>query len=130
MRVFCFDPRLLAESTWKAVDNTRDADGLLPCAVCDIIERQHSVRSHSAMSQGGHLVKPSGSRQTWAIMYRDTEGKLRWEGKFRTKSNAQTRLSEVLNEIDKGTYSRPSSLSFEQFAKEWPPTPWQYGSRL
>ncbi len=28
-------------------------------------------------------------------------------------------LSEVLNEIDKGTYSRPSSLSFEQFAKEW-----------
>ncbi len=52
-------------------------------------------------------------------MYRDTEGKLRWEGKFRTKSNAQTRLSEVLNEIDKGTYSRPSSLSFEQFAKEW-----------
>jgi len=71
------------------------------------------------MSQGGHLVKPTGSRKTWAIMYRDTEGKLRWEGKFRTKSNAQTRLSEVLNEIDKGTYSRPSSLSFEQFAKEW-----------
>jgi hypothetical protein len=56
------------------------------------------------MSQGGHLVKPTGSRKTWAIMYRDTEGKLRWEGKFRTKSNAQTRLSEVLNEIDKGTY--------------------------
>ena len=71
------------------------------------------------MSQGGHLVKPTGSRKTWAIMYRDTEGVLRWEGKFRTKSNAQTRLSEVLNEIDRGTYSRPSSLSFEQFAKEW-----------
>jgi integrase len=71
------------------------------------------------MSQGGHLVKPTGSRKTWAIMYRDTEGKLRWEGKFRTKGNAQTRLSEVLNEVDKGTYSRPSSLSFEQFAKEW-----------
>jgi hypothetical protein len=52
-------------------------------------------------------------------MYRDTEGVLRWEGKFRTKSNAQTRLSEVLTEIHKGTYSRPSSLSFEQFAKEW-----------
>src|ERR1700730_4522683 len=69
------------------------------------------------MSQGGHLVKPTGSRKTWAIMYRDTEGKLRWEGKFRTKRNAQARLSEVLNEIDKGTYSRPSSLSFEQFAR-------------
>jgi len=71
------------------------------------------------MSQGGHLVKPVGSRKTWAIMYRDTEGVLCWEGKFRTKSNAQTRLSEVLTEIHKGTYSRPSSLSFEQFAKEW-----------
>jgi hypothetical protein len=63
------------------------------------------------MSQGGHLVKRIGSRKTWAIMYRDTDVKLRWEGKFRTKSNAQTRLSEVLNEIDKVTYSRPSSLS-------------------
>jgi hypothetical protein len=52
-------------------------------------------------------------------MYRDTEGKLHWEGKFRTKSNAQARLSEVLNEIDRGTYTRPSSLSFEEFAKEW-----------
>jgi hypothetical protein len=52
-------------------------------------------------------------------MYRDTEGVLRWEGKFRTKSNAQTRLSEVLTEIHKGSYSRPSSLNFEQFAKEW-----------
>ncbi|HEY2122045.1 MAG TPA: hypothetical protein VGH07_00490 [Chthoniobacterales bacterium] len=71
------------------------------------------------MSQGGHLVKPVGSRKTWAIMYRDSEGVLRWEGKFRTKGNAQTRLSEVLTEIHKGTYSRPSSLSFEQFAKEW-----------
>jgi len=40
-------------------------------------------------------------------------------GKFRTKSNAQARLSEVLNEIDRGTYTRPSSLSFEEFAKEW-----------
>jgi hypothetical protein len=67
-------------------------------------------------------------------MCRDTEGMLRWEGKFRTKGNAQTRLSEALTEIDKGTYSRPSSLSFEQFAKEWrfkpPSTSWQYGGRL
>ena len=40
-------------------------------------------------------------------MYRDTEGGLRWEGKFRTKGNAQTRLSEVLIEIHKGTYLVP-----------------------
>jgi hypothetical protein len=52
-------------------------------------------------------------------MYRDSEGKLRWEGKFRTRSNAQARLSEVLNEIDRGPYTRPSSLSFEQFARDW-----------
>ena len=50
------------------------------------------------MSQGGHLVKPNGARRIWAIMYRDTEGKLRWEGKFRTKSYAQARLSEVLKD--------------------------------
>src|SRR5665213_4625139 len=116
VRVFHFSQRLQVESPWKAANNKRDADRLRRCAVCDIIERQRSVRSLSAMSQGGHLVKPTGSRKTWAIIYRDTEGKLRWEGKFRTKSHAQTRLSEVLNEIDKGTYSRPSSLSFEQFA--------------
>ena len=43
------------------------------------------------MSQGGHLVKPSGYRRTWAIMYRETEENLRWEGRFRTKNAAQAR---------------------------------------
>jgi hypothetical protein len=27
------------------------------------------------MSQGGHIVKPKGRRKTWAIMYRDPDGK-------------------------------------------------------
>jgi integrase len=71
------------------------------------------------MSQRGHIVRPFGARRTWAIMYRDDEGRLRWEGKFKIKSDAQHRLNEALGEIDRGTYTRPSSLTFEQFAKEW-----------
>jgi integrase len=52
-------------------------------------------------------------------MYRDGAGSLRWEGKFRSKTDAQRRLTSVLAEVDKGTYTRPSSLTFEQFSKEW-----------
>lgn len=52
-------------------------------------------------------------------MYRDWEGKLRWEGKFEVKSSAQRRLIEALGEVDKGVYARPSSVTFEQFAKDW-----------
>lgn len=71
------------------------------------------------MSQRGHLVKPTGARKTWAVMYRDGDGSLRWEGKFHSRTDAQRRLTSVLSEIDKGTYTRPSSLTFEQFSKEW-----------
>jgi integrase len=52
-------------------------------------------------------------------MYRDGDGNPRWEGKFRNRTDAQRRLNSVLGEIDKGTYTRPSSLTFEQFSKEW-----------
>jgi len=71
------------------------------------------------VSQRGHIVKPTGRRKTWAIMYRDGDGNLRWEGKFISRADAQRRLTSVLGEIDKGTYTRPSSLTSEQFAKEW-----------
>jgi integrase len=71
------------------------------------------------MSQRGHIVRPEGNRRTWAIMYRDLVGLLQWEGKFKTKSAAKSRLNEVLTQIDKGTYTRPSALSFERFAEEW-----------
>ena len=40
------------------------------------------------MSQRGHIVRPAGARRTWAIMYRDVDGALRWEGKFNTKTAA------------------------------------------
>ena len=52
-------------------------------------------------------------------MYRDLDGKLRWEGKFKIKCAAQRRLTEALREIDQGTYTRPSTITFEQFAKDW-----------
>jgi integrase len=73
----------------------------------------------SSMSQGGHIVKPTGKRRTYSIMYRDPEGRLRWQGKFTTKRNAQRRLNEVLGEIDKGIYNRPLSITFEQFSLDW-----------
>jgi integrase len=71
------------------------------------------------MSQGGHIVKPTGARKTWSIIYRDPAGIQRWEGKFKTRSAAQQRLNEVLGQIDKGTYARPSSVTFEKFAEDW-----------
>lgn len=71
------------------------------------------------MSQRGHIVRPTGHRRTWAIMYRDGDGNLRWEGKFGSRTEAQRRLTSVLGEIDKGTYTRPSSLTFEDFSREW-----------
>jgi len=54
-----------------------------------------------------------------AIMYRDGDTNMRWEGKFNSRTDAQRRATSVLAEIDKGTYTRPSSLKFEQFSKEW-----------
>src|SRR5690349_1530127 len=86
---------------------------------CVIIHHvAHRIRKQ-AVSQRGHPVKPTGARRTWAVMYRDGDGNLRWEGKFHSRTDAQRRLTSVLGEIDKGTYTRPSSLTFEQFSKEW-----------
>ena len=71
------------------------------------------------MSQGGHIVKPSGKRKTWALIYRDPAGVQQWEGKFKKRTEAQTRLNEVLGAIDKGIYARPSSVTLEKFAEDW-----------
>jgi integrase len=71
------------------------------------------------MSQGGHIVKPSGKRKTWTIIYRDPAGIQQREGKFKKRTAAQTRLNEVLGAIDKGSYARSSSVTFEKFAEDW-----------
>jgi len=57
-------------------------------------------RGGASASQGGHIVKPTGARRTWSVMYRDPSGEQRWEGKFKTRGAAQRRLTEVLGEID------------------------------
>jgi hypothetical protein len=59
------------------------------------------------MSQGGHIVKPTGKRKTWAIIYRDPTGIQQWEGKFKKRTEAQARLNEVLGAIDKGPSRDP-----------------------
>ena len=71
------------------------------------------------MSQAGHIVRPSGNRKTWSILYRDPSGVQQWEGKFKTRHDAQKRLNEVLGDIDKGAYTRRSSVTFERFAEDW-----------
>jgi hypothetical protein len=43
-------------------------------------------------------------------MYRDGDDNLRWEGKFQSTTQTQRRLTSVLGEIDRGAYTRPSSL--------------------
>jgi integrase len=83
---------------------------------CD--EQNQFIGVHK-MSQGGHIIKPKGNRRSYSIIYRDPTGQQRWEGKFKTRSDAQKRLNEVLGGIDKGAYARPSSVSFEEFAATW-----------
>src|SRR5258708_1288317 len=67
----------------------------------------------------GHIVKPTGKRKTWAIIYRGPSGAQQWEGKFKKSKDAEKRLTEVLGAIDKGSYTRPSSVTFEKFAEDW-----------
>jgi integrase len=71
------------------------------------------------VSQRGHVVKPRGNRRTWSIIYRDPDGKQQWEGKFATKGEANSRLTDVLGEINRGTFARPTSVTFESFAESW-----------
>jgi integrase len=71
------------------------------------------------MSQRGHIVKPKGKQKTWAIIYRDPNGRQKWEGKFATRKAASKRLNEVLHEIDTGAFVSRSSLTVEQFAERW-----------
>jgi integrase len=71
------------------------------------------------MSQRGHIIKPQGDRRSYSIIYRDPSGQQHWEGKFKTRNDAQKQLNAVLGEIDKGAYARPSSVTFEEFAATW-----------
>jgi integrase len=69
--------------------------------------------------QRGTVIRPSGRRRNWAIKYRDQWGNQVWEGGFENRGKAQSRLNEVLKDVDVGAYIPRTSATFEQFAKEW-----------
>jgi hypothetical protein len=68
--------------------------------------------------QRGTVIRPSGRRRNWAIKYRDQWGNQVWEGGFENRGKAQSRLNEVLKDVDVGAYIPRTSATFEQFAKE------------
>jgi integrase len=55
----------------------------------------------------------------YSIKYRTPDGKQKWESGFATKAEAQSRLNELLQEIDKGTYIEPKTITFAEFAEQW-----------
>jgi len=68
------------------------------------------------MRQAGSVVK---KRKRYYVVYRTPAGKQKWEGGFDTKGKAQTRLTDVLGEIQTGAYFEPSEMLFKDFADRW-----------
>jgi integrase len=68
------------------------------------------------MRQAGSIIK---KRKRYYIVYRTETGKQKWEGGFDNKGQAQTRLTEVLGQIQKGAYIEPSEKTFGVFADQW-----------
>jgi integrase len=68
------------------------------------------------MRQAGSVVK---KRKRYYVVYRTPAGKQKWEGGFDTKGAAQTRLTDVLGEIQAGTHFEPSEMLFKDFADRW-----------
>lgn len=66
--------------------------------------------------QRGAIVK---RYNRYSIKYRTPDGKQKWESGFATKAEAQARLNELLQEIDKGTYIEPKTITFAEFAEQW-----------
>ncbi len=66
VRVSYFLLRLLAEIRLRKLPIRCGTPTASDAVLSAISSRQRLVRSHSAMSQGGHLVKPTGSGKTWA----------------------------------------------------------------
>jgi integrase len=66
--------------------------------------------------QRGAIVK---RYNRYSLKYRTPDGKQKWESSFATKAEAQARLNELLQEIDKGTYVEPKTITFAEFAEQW-----------
>ena len=62
------------------------------------------------MRQAGSVIKKG--RRFYAV-YRSPESKKQlWDGSFGTREEARMRLTEVLGDMDKGSYFEPTSLTF------------------
>lgn len=70
----------------------------------------------------GHLKKRG--KNSWSIVItlgRDAEGKLRqkWHTVRGPKREAQRKLNELLDNLDKGTYVEPSKVTVKDFLNDW-----------
>jgi integrase len=83
-------------------------------AVAVAVIEQH--RRRRSRGQGGSIVKRG---DTYSVVYRTREGNQKWEGGFRTKDLAQTRLGEVLPAIRNNSYVEPQTILFRQFCDDW-----------
>lgn len=71
------------------------------------------------MRQRGSIIRPRGARRSWSVKYRTEAGLQRFKSGFRTRSEAQVYLNEVLSQINAGTYLERKPITFEAFAQEW-----------
>jgi integrase len=71
--------------------------------------------------QRGSVVSKGG---LYFAVFRDGQGKQQWVGEkpgqgFQSAAAARRRLNEILVEIDRGSYIKPKTGTFAQFAEEW-----------
>jgi integrase len=52
-------------------------------------------------------------------VYRNPEGKQKWESGFPNKASARARLNEVLMDINRGEYVEPKTVTFKEFAENY-----------
>jgi integrase len=83
-------------------------------AVQVVAQEQH--RRTRRRGQRGSIFKRGDA---WTVVYRTREGKQKWEGGFRTRELAQTRLNEVLDTIRTNRYVEPKETLFKAFCDDW-----------
>jgi integrase len=69
----------------------------------------------------GHVRKRG---KTWAVVYDENPGedgkrRQRWKGGFRTKTEAEEALSDILSKLGRGDYVAPSKLTFGDYLDTW-----------
>jgi len=64
-------------------------------------------------------IKTNESRDLYYIVYRKADKKQKWEGGFETKAKARMRLTEILRQMDTGTYVEPTEEILSNFADKW-----------